>query len=67
MNTTLGGDSATPTLIDIYDVADAVVALTAHVASTLLAANAVAKVTVALRLIRLLKYIFTTPPVLDRI
>jgi hypothetical protein len=67
MNTAFGGDNAIPTLIDKYDFADALVASIAHVAKTLLAASAAAIVTGALRIIRLLKIIFTTPPVLDRI
>jgi len=53
--------------MDKYDFADALVASIAHVARTLLAARAAAIVTVALRIVRLLKIIFTTPPVLDRI
>jgi hypothetical protein len=67
MNTTFGGDNAIPTLIDVYDFADAAVTSIAHVARTLLAVSAKAIVIDALRIIRLLENIFTTPPVLDRI
>ncbi|HEY5304469.1 MAG TPA: hypothetical protein VIJ86_10480 [Acidimicrobiales bacterium] len=67
MNTTFGGDNAIPTSIDEYDFADALVAPIAHVARTQLLASATVIVTDALRIIRLLKNIFPTPPVLDRI